>query len=155
MQKMKQLKKIRLINWHFFHDHTIDLNGNILLTGENGSGKSTLLDAIQFVLTAGKARFNLAANENAKRSLESYMRGKTGREGAEYLRNGDVISQIALEYYDDVEKDSFVIGALLELSKGGKARKRFYVLHHCGLIDHLFIDEHRQVLSIKLFQREL
>lgn len=155
MQKMKQLKKIRLINWHFFHDHTIDLNGNILLTGENGSGKSTLLDAIQFVLTAGKARFNLAANENAKRSLESYMRGKTGREGAEYLRNGDVISQIALEYYDDVEKDSFVIGALLELSKGGKARKRFYVLHHCGLIDKLFIDEHRQVLSFKLFQREL
>ena len=76
---MKCLKKIRLINWHFFRDHSIETEGNILLTGENGSGKSTLLDAIQFVLTAGKAKFNIAANENAKRSLESYMRGNQSR----------------------------------------------------------------------------
>lgn len=152
---MKCLKKIRLINWHFFRDHSIETEGNILLTGENGSGKSTLLDAIQFVLTAGKAKFNIAANENAKRSLESYMRGKTGKEGQEYLRTGDVVSQIALEYYDEESQESFVLGALLELAQGGKAKKRFYVLHHCGIMDSLFLDASRRPLPFRLFQREL
>lgn len=152
---MKCLKKIRLINWHFFRDHTIETDGNILLTGENGSGKSTLLDAIQFVLTAGKAKFNIAANTDARRSLESYMRGKTGKEGTPYLRNGDVISQIALEYYDEETKESLVLGTLLELSQGGKARKRFYVLHHCGIIDSLFLDRSRRPLPFRQFQSEL
>ena len=51
--KMKKLVKVRLINWHYLANETIELNGNTLLTGPNASGKSTIMDAITYVLTAG------------------------------------------------------------------------------------------------------
>ena len=70
---MKKLEKIRLINWYTFHDELIDINGNTLISGGNGSGKSTLLGAIQYVLTGGSVKFNKAADENSKRTLESQV----------------------------------------------------------------------------------
>ena len=47
---MKKLVKIRLINWHYLSNETIEINGNTLLTGPNASGKSTIMDAITYVL---------------------------------------------------------------------------------------------------------
>ena len=92
-QQMKILTKIRLINWHYFVDETIRINGSVLFSGENASGKSTILDAIQFVLTANASHFNPAANEKSKRDLRGYVRCKTGEEGNTYVRNsGAVIS---------------------------------------------------------------
>ena len=51
---MKKLRKIRLINWHYFSNETIEIKNNVLLTGQNATGKSTILDAISFVITAGE-----------------------------------------------------------------------------------------------------
>ncbi len=97
--KMKTLTKIRLINWHYFTDETIDVKGSVLFSGDNASGKSTILDAIQLVLTTNTRRFNPAANEKSKRTLQGYVRCKTGDEGNVYLRaNGPVISYVALEF---------------------------------------------------------
>ena len=73
----------------------------VWVIGENGTGKSTILDAIQYVLTAGKCKFNKAASDIGNRTLESYIRCKTGIEGHEYARNGDVTTYIALEFYDE------------------------------------------------------
>ena len=65
-----KLTKIKLINWHIFSDNVINLEGNLLITGENGNGKSTLIDAIFFVLSGGDEKnFNSAANEESKRNL--------------------------------------------------------------------------------------
>lgn len=75
---MKQLTRIRLINWHYFENETISLHGSTLITGENTAGKSTVLDAIQLVLTTNTRRFNIAANEKSSRSLKGYVRCKTG-----------------------------------------------------------------------------
>ncbi len=58
---------------------------NALITGENGTGKSTILDAIQYVLTAGKCKFNKAASDIGNRTLESYIRCKTGIEDMNML----------------------------------------------------------------------
>ena len=100
---MKKITKIKLINWHVFYNETIEVKGNILLTGENGSGKSTVMDAIHYLLSGGNARFNTAASSEASRTLETYMRGKLGYENRRFLRNDDnLISHIALEYYDDL-----------------------------------------------------
>ena len=49
---MKKLTKIRLINWHYFSNETIEVVNNVLLTGQNATGKSTILDAITYVLVA-------------------------------------------------------------------------------------------------------
>ena len=71
-QTMKKLTRIKLVNWHYFGNETIDVNGSFLLSGENASGKSTILDAIQLILTTNTRRFNPAANEKSKRDLKGY-----------------------------------------------------------------------------------
>ena len=95
---MKTLTKIRLINWHYFENETINVKNNALLTGVNGSGKSTIIDAITFVITAGDQVFNLAASDKSKRDLRGYVKCKLGSLDQEYLRDYDLSGHICLEY---------------------------------------------------------
>ena len=113
-QTKKILTKLRLINWHYFADETITLKNTNLFSGENGAGKSTILDAIQLVLTTNSRKFNQAANAESRRTLKSYVRGKTGEEGSEYLRTGAVISYIALEVYEESRQRYFVLGVKMD-----------------------------------------
>ena len=110
-QTMKKLTRIKLVNWHYFGNETIDVNGSFLLSGENASGKSTILDAIQLILTNNTRRFNPAANEKSKRDLKGYVRCKTGEEGNTYARKNSVISYVALEFYEESKDRFFVLGA--------------------------------------------
>ena len=81
---MRHLTKVKLINWHFFTDETIVIDGSTLITGDNGSGKSTLVDAIQVAIVANlkKVRFNSSAMEDrTTRDLKSYLRARRARKG--------------------------------------------------------------------------
>ncbi len=111
---MKKLTRIRLVNWHYFADETIDIGGSCLISGENASGKSTILDAIQLVLTASPDHFNSAANEKSRRDLKGYVRCKTGTEGQKYVRSGQVIAYVALEFCDLKTRKTFTIGVKLD-----------------------------------------
>lgn len=114
-QSMKKLTRIKLINWHYFSNETIDVCDSVLFTGENGTGKSTILDAIQLALTTNSRRFNPAANEKSKRDLKGYVRCKTGEEGNTYVRgNGPVISYVALEFFEEGKSRYFVIGVKID-----------------------------------------
>ncbi len=157
--KLKKLTKIKLVNWHLFSDQTIHIDDNTLISGENGSGKSTLLDALQYLLVGGKsgAKFNIAATDEAKRSLEGYIRGRIGAENKEYIRSGDVISHVALEFYDE-QKDEFgVIGAILELPKLGTLKEKFYLLDNLNIHDGIFLDKKhpRDYKSMKAYLKTL
>lgn len=114
MSAKKILTKLKLINWHYFQNETIYFKNTNLFSGDNGAGKSTILDAIQLILTTNSRKFNLAANERSNRSLKSYVRGKTGEEGNEYLRKGAVIAYIALEIYEETRERYFVIGLKID-----------------------------------------
>ena len=140
---MKTLTKIKLINWHGFYDETIDISGSVLVTGENGTGKSTLLDAIYFVLTGGEENFNSAANTNNSRTVETYMRGKTGIEGNAFLRNDkNLVSHIALEYFDTFKNTYFIIGVVLEIQEGKTSVNRsFYHIPQTKLLDEIYSTE--------------
>ncbi|MBN1814894.1 MAG: AAA family ATPase [Anaerolineae bacterium] len=85
---MKQLTRIRLINWHLFEDVTIPCRGTTYFIGVNGVGKSTILDAVQFALVGGQrdVRFNRAAMSGSRRTLAGYVRGELGTEGQRFLR---------------------------------------------------------------------
>src|SRR5690554_4403109 len=93
---LKKLTKIKLVNWHLFTDQTIKIDGNTLISGENGSGKSTLLDALQYLLVGGKsgAKFNIAATDDARRTLEGYVRGRIGAENKEFIRSEEHTSEL-------------------------------------------------------------
>jgi uncharacterized protein YPO0396 len=148
---MKKLTRIKLINWHLFSYQDIEIKDNILISGENGSGKSTLLDALQYVLIGERngVKFNIAANENAKRSLESYIKGKIGLENKEFLRNNDVITHIALEFYDEIQKEYTILGCVLELPYRGLLKEKFYLVPNINLKKDIFTFDNNQIRNIK------
>ena len=137
---MKKLMKMKLINWHYLTDVTIDLKGSCLITGDNGTGKSTALDAIQYVLTGGRAKFNSAAHEKTKRDLLCYVRCKTGRDTNKYERQGYVTSHVALEFYEEGKKRSFILGAVIDSSSDlSNPKTLFYRIENQRIVDQLFI----------------
>lgn len=139
---MKKLVKIKLINWHLFYNETIEINDNSLVSGENGSGKSTLLDAIQYLLVGGRGgvKFNVAATDDAKRTLEGYVRGRIGAVNKEYIREGDVITHVCLEFFDEKSKEKTVVGVVVDLPVGSTMKERMYILENVSIHDEMFLD---------------
>ncbi len=149
---MKKLNKLRLVNWHFISNETIEFKNNVLLTGANASGKSTILDALTFLLTAGNKTFNQAANEKSSRDLKGYVKCKLGQENKEYLRDGDVTGDICAEFYDDQTKEYFVIGAIIEANEIN-ARNVFYSGENTKIDDVTFYDPKGAVFTITEFKK--
>ncbi|NMD43552.1 MAG: AAA family ATPase [Firmicutes bacterium] len=143
---MRLLTKIKLINWHFFTNETIPLEGNVLISGDNGAGKSTLIDALQLVIVADlrKIRFNSSAFEDrTTRDLRSYLRGKTGAEGeAAFLRNENFSSYIVLEITRSTTNKPYLIGVVCD----------YY--HATGEVEHLFFRIDEEPLRDELFFKE-
>ncbi|HAE61800.1 MAG TPA: cell division protein MukB [Eubacteriaceae bacterium] len=111
---MKKLVRIRLINWHYFVNETININGSVLISGENTAGKSTVLDGIKLVLTTNYRKFNTAANEKSSRDLKGYVRCKVGNEDSTYIRKGSVITYVALEFFEEKTSRYFTLGVKID-----------------------------------------
>ncbi|NYE58417.1 ATP-binding protein [Carboxydothermus ferrireducens] len=148
-ENFKELRGIKLINWHYFQNETIKLKGATLLTGDNGSGKSTILDAIQYVLVADqrKVRFNSSAGEeHSKRDLLGYVRCKTGADGAlgkRVLRTGDVTSVICLEFFDHKKKEPFLVGVVIDAYSDDTLKEQFFIINNASINDDYFIVDQR------------
>ena len=140
---MRILTKIKLINWHYFTNETIPIEGDTLITGDNGAGKSTLIDALQVVVIANlkKVRFNSSAMEDrTTRDVRSYLRGKTGAEGKSgYLRNEDFSSYIVLEITNTTNNKPYLIGVVFDYFHAtGEEEHVFFRLDEEPLHDSLF-----------------
>lgn len=131
---MKLLKTIKIINWHYFWNQTLNIEQIVFLTGVNASGKSTIIDAMQVVLlgdTSGR-HFNKAAAEKSNRTLKGYLRGELGdtlEGGFNYLRNGRFTSYIVLEFHDDVKNENFNLGIVADVYDDGSYDHRYFYLN--------------------------
>jgi len=149
---MLKLKRVRLVNWHYFHDAVIELDDTTLIAGDNGSGKSTIIDAIQYALIADirKIRFNAAAAEvRTERNLEGYCRCKIGATGLEYYR-GDTITHIILEF--EKQHEQFLAGVQVEARSNGDTKELFWIMEH-GLLDDINIQDKSKMYPISAFKR--
>lgn len=150
---MKLLKKIRLINWHSYTNTTIELNGKLVtINGNTGVGKSTIYDAIMYVLTCTDTNFNKAANAKSKRSVEGYVRHKVGTESKAYLREGVVVSHVALEFLDEKNNQPFIIGTVIDSIKEKDAKAWWYKIDNTTIHDDLFIQD-KKPLNRSSFER--
>jgi uncharacterized protein YPO0396 len=153
---MKQLTRIRLINWHLFENTTIDCQGTTYFIGINGAGKSTILDAVQFALVGGQrdVRFNQAALSGGKRTLASYVRGELGTEGRRYLR-GDSTGVAALEFKNP-DGTFFTHGAVIDAYEDGRAPDiTYFIVHNAALNDSWFFKAPGQLFDTRAFKRHL
>jgi uncharacterized protein YPO0396 len=153
---MKELRRIRLINWHLFENTTITCQGTTYFIGTNGTGKSTILDAMQFALVGGQrdVKFNQAAMTGSRRTLTSYVRGELGTEGQRFLR-GDATGVVALEFRE-ADGTHFVHGAVVDAYEDGRSPDiAYFVVNGAALNDDWFFRAPGQLHDSRAFRRNL
>jgi len=130
---MKEITKLRLINWHLFFNDTVDIKNITFLTGANGTGKSTIIDAMQIVLlgdTTGR-NFNKAANDRTGRTLRGYLRCETGETSQGQimcLRPGRFTSYVCLQLIDKKLNEPFTLGIVFDCYEDDKEEHKFFYL---------------------------
>lgn len=131
----KSAKKLLMVQWSRFQNVCIELEGSTLVTGVNGSGKSTVLDAMTYLLT-GNTQFNKAAKDR-DRTVLGYVRGDTRSNGeARYLRNGSVVSYIAMEFSDPTLGVPLTVGVCIESpSESGKPVSSWFICPGAAIDD--------------------
>lgn len=133
----KSATKLLLVNWSRFSNVPIALEGSTLFTGVNGSGKSTILDAMTYMLT-GNTQFNKAALDK-DRNVVSYVRGDTKSEGKNrFIREGEVISYIAMEFWAPLENQYLVVGVCIEYVNETSNTKKWFVFKDTRIDDCRF-----------------
>jgi uncharacterized protein YPO0396 len=153
---MKQLTRIRLINWHLFENATITCQGTTYFIGINGVGKSTILDAVQFALVGGQreVKFNQAAMAGSQRTLTSYVRGELGTESQRFLR-GDATAVVALEFRNP-DNSYFVHGAVIDAYQDGRSPDlTYFIVNGAPLHDAWFFRTAGQLFDSRAFRRHL
>lgn len=128
----KTATKLLLVQWSRFSNICVKLEGSTLFTGINGSGKSTILDAMTYMLT-GNTQFNKAAQDR-DRTVLTYVRGDTKSDGtARYLRSGEVISYVAMEFHSPIENIDFVVGVCIESPNENKSVSKWFVIKNAKM----------------------
>jgi uncharacterized protein YPO0396 len=152
---MKWMKKLRLINWHYFTDVTMEFGKQTLITGKNGAGKSTIIDALQvlFVADQRQIRFNSAAHEEAKRTMINYLRGKIGSDDRTFVRDDDFTSYIVSEFYDDEKQESFVVGVVIDVYQDQSHEEEYFILANRTLESLSFVKPSGQLRNREEFRR--
>lgn len=137
------LKKVRLINWYGFSNETAPIGFFTLIAGKNGNGKSVLLDAVKYA-AYGDTVFNKSSESKGSRTLSSYTRGLLDATAGTYMRPADrvpnVYSHIVLEYFDDVEDKSFLLGTVIETSASNNCQTYRYVMDRTSMeqVEHTY-----------------
>jgi uncharacterized protein YPO0396 len=152
---MKWMRKLRLINWHYYQDETMEFGKQTLITGQNAAGKSTIIDALQVIFIADQRqiRFNPAAHEETKRSMLNYLRGKIGSDEQSYLRNGDFTTYIAAEFWDDDRKEAFVVGVAVDVPRDHQYQEQYFILAETSLDELEFVKPSGHLRTREEFKR--
>lgn len=149
------LRNIHLVNWYGFSNRTIPVSEDLtLISGENECGKSTILDAVKYAYT-GDTQFNKATSGYntgvGKRNLVSYTRCLMDASAGIYARPADkipvVYTHIALEYFDQINENPFVLGVVIETAVTDIRGTHWYALDGKTIVDISFVYEEDSILK--------
>ncbi len=144
----KTATKLLIVQWSRFQKLCINLKGSTLITGVNGTGKSTILDAMSYLLT-GNTQFNKAAKDR-DRTVLGYVRGDTKSNGpSRYLREGEVISYIAMEFWSPVDNSFLVVGVCIESADSvTKPKSSWFVCRNAKIEEMNFARKEKNLLWV-------
>lgn len=149
------LRNIHLVNWYGFSNRTIPVSENLtLISGENECGKSTILDAVKYAYT-GDTQFNKATSGYntgvGKRNLVSYTRCLVDASAGIYARPAEkipvVYTHIALEYFDQINENPFVLGVVIETAVTDIRGTHWYAMDGKTIEDISFVYEEDSVIK--------
>ncbi|MCM1243067.1 MAG: AAA family ATPase [Roseburia sp.] len=149
------LRNIHLVNWYGFSNRTIPVSENLtLISGENECGKSTILDAIKYAYT-GDTQFNKATSGYntgvGKRNLFSYTRCLVDASAGIYARPADkipvVYTHIALEYFDQINENPFILGVVIETAVTDIRGTHWYAMDGKRIADISFVYEEDSLIK--------
>jgi len=147
LMNRKTATKLLLVQWSRFQNECIRLEGSTLFTGVNGTGKTTILDAMTYLLT-GNTQFNKAAKDR-DRTVSAYVRGDTKSNGAErYLRNGEIVSYIVMEFWSPVENNSMVIGVCIESANDLSYKSSWFICRDTKIEEIAFTKTEGKLMKI-------
>lgn len=145
---MKQLIRIRLVQFFLYEMREVELGLACGVFGANGSGKSSLLDAVQIVMlganesrgSAGVA-FNAQADESNhnSRSMRSYCLGQYGDSPDARVRN-TAKTYITLVWQDTTTQEIVSTGVCIYVSADRDrpdVQGRYILPAEIGLHDHV------------------
>lgn len=141
------LTNIYLVNWYGFIHTKIPVGKDLtLITGENESGKSTILDAVKYAFI-GDTEFNKSSSIHkvggSQRTLYSYTRCLIDPSAGIFARPADkipnVYSHISLEYFDELNHNSFVLGVILETNSNNNVNTYWYAIDHMSMDQIQFV----------------
>lgn len=134
IKNRKTAVRLLMVNWSRFQHVDTKLGGSTLFTGVTGSGKSTILDAMTYLLT-GNTQFNKAAKDK-DRTVLGYVKGDTKSNGENrFLRNGQVVSYIAMEFDSPVDNSHLVIGVCIEVTDAMTDKTYWFICKNTGIDD--------------------
>lgn len=144
----KTATKLLIVQWSRFQKLCINLKGSTLITGVNGTGKSTILDAMSYLLT-GNTQFNKAAKDR-DRTVLGYVRGDTKSNGpSRYLRDGEIISYIAMEFWSPVDNSFLVVGVCIESAdQVTKPKSSWFVCRNARIEEMNFARKEKNLLWV-------
>ena len=140
------LKKVRLINWYGFANVTAPIGFFTLIAGKNGNGKSAMLDAVKYA-AYGDTVFNKSSEGKGSRTVSSYTRGLLDATAGTYMRPPEkvpnVYSHIVLEFFDQAEEKSFLLGVVIETNASNNYQTYRYVIDRKSMeeINHTYDKE--------------
>lgn len=161
---MKQLEKIRVVQFFLFERQEILLDEITGIFGPNASGKSSMLDAVQIAMFGGNSRLvalNAQADEEQRttRSLRAYCLGQYGETPEDRARD-HATTYISLIWRDTETNEPLTMGVCISASseRDGHEVLGRYILPGYELLmsDHLeLIDGEERPREWSTFRHKL